>query len=84
MDIVQGVLNGDEVAVKRLSENGNQGEIQFENEVKSMANLSHRNLVRLLGFSVDKNERALIYEFQPNKSLDKVIFGTLFFFLIPI
>ncbi|KAL1224968.1 Cysteine-rich receptor-like protein kinase 26 [Cardamine amara subsp. amara] len=72
--VYQGVLNGKEVAVKRLSENGKQGEVQFKNEVMSMANLSHRNLVRLVGFSVEENERALIYEFLPNKSLDKFIF----------
>ncbi|CAH8277237.1 unnamed protein product [Arabidopsis lyrata] len=72
--VYKGILNGKEVAVKRLSENTKQGEIQFKNEVLSMANLSHRNLVRLVGFSAENNERALIYEFLPNKSLDNFIF----------
>ncbi|XP_023634317.1 cysteine-rich receptor-like protein kinase 26 [Capsella rubella] len=72
--VYKGVLNGQEVAVKRLSDNAQQGEIQFKNEVLSMANLSHRNLVRLVGFSVENNERALIYEYLPNRSLDNFIF----------
>lgn len=72
--------DGQEVAVKRLSENAKQGEIQFKNEVLSLANLSHRNLVRLVGFSVENEERALIYEFLPNKSVDKFIFGILLFY----
>ncbi|EYU34432.1 hypothetical protein MIMGU_mgv1a023385mg, partial [Erythranthe guttata] len=71
--VYKGVLSdGTLVAVKVLIEADGNGE-EFINEVASISRTSHVNIVNLLGFSFDRNKRALMYEFMPNKSLDKFI-----------
>ncbi|XP_031488611.1 L-type lectin-domain containing receptor kinase S.4-like [Nymphaea colorata] len=74
--VYKGVLPGTstEVAVKRISHNGEQGLREFIAEVASLGRVTHRNLVRLLGWCRRQDELILVYDFMPNGSLDRFLF----------
>ncbi|GLT66011.1 hypothetical protein SLA2020_384070 [Shorea laevis] len=64
-----------EIAVKRVSHESRQGMKEFVAEILSIGRLRHRNLVQLLGYCRRKRELLLVYDYMPNGSLDKYLYG---------
>ncbi|CAL8162270.1 unnamed protein product [Prunus armeniaca] len=63
------------VAVKMLNNSNEEGE-DFINEVGTMCQIHHVNVVRLVGFCADGFIRALVYEYLPNGSLQNFLSST--------
>lgn len=58
------------IAVKQLDRNGFQGNREFLVEVLMLSLLHHPNLVNLVGYCADGEQRILAYEYMPNGSLE--------------
>ncbi|VAH06842.1 unnamed protein product [Triticum turgidum subsp. durum] len=67
--------NGQAVAVKQLDRNGLQGNREFLVEVLMLSLLHHDNLVNLIGYCADGDQRLLVYEYMPLGSLEDHLHG---------
>lgn len=62
------------VAVKKLKPEGLQGHKEWLTEVNYLGQLHHPNLVKLIGYCLDGENRLLVYEFMPKGSLENHLF----------
>ena len=64
------------VAIKQLNRDGLQGNREFLVEVLMLSLLHHQNLVNLIGYCADGDQRLLVYEYMPFGSLEDHLHGT--------
>jgi serine/threonine protein kinase len=69
------LFDGCQVAVKVLTNSLGDGD-DFISEVATIGRIHHSNIVRLIGFCSEGSNRALVYPYMPNGSLDKYIFSS--------
>ncbi|KAJ6714691.1 hypothetical protein OIU85_026220 [Salix viminalis] len=67
-------LKAQAVAVKLLDIEGLQGHREWLAEVIFLGQLRHPNLVKLIGYCCEEEERLLVYEFMPRGSLENHLF----------
>ncbi|KAG6555018.1 hypothetical protein Mapa_003050 [Marchantia paleacea] len=74
--VYKGVLpdTSQSVAVKRVSSESKQGFKEFMAEMSIISQLRHRNVVKLMGWCLDRDKFRLVYELMPNGSLDRALF----------
>lgn len=63
------------VAVKKLDRKGLQGNREFFSEVLTLSMVKHLNLVKLIGYCADGDQKLLVYEFMANGSLESHLLG---------
>ncbi|KAJ8625435.1 hypothetical protein MRB53_033965 [Persea americana] len=73
------LLDGTQIAVKKINDTDSKGDEEFSNEVEIISNIKHRNLLPLRGCCVTSDDsrgkqRFLVYDYMPNGSLDDHIF----------
>ncbi|XP_051132223.1 probable serine/threonine-protein kinase PBL7 isoform X2 [Andrographis paniculata] len=69
--------SGEIVAIKKLDPRGGQGKREFLIEVLTLSNAEHDNLVKLIGYCTERNQRIIVYEHMPLGSLEDHLHGTL-------
>lgn len=65
------------MAIKQLDRNGLQGHREFLVEVLMLSLLHHQNLVNLIGYCANGDQRLLVYEFMPSGTLENHLLGML-------
>ncbi|XP_028077128.1 G-type lectin S-receptor-like serine/threonine-protein kinase LECRK4 [Camellia sinensis] len=62
------------IAMKRLEKVVEEGEREFQAEMRVIGRRHHRNLVPLLGYCIEGSKRLLVYEYMSNGSLAELLF----------
>ncbi|KAJ0502787.1 putative protein kinase RLK-Pelle-SD-2b family [Helianthus annuus] len=73
--VYKGVIDTKIVAVKKLDRVFDDGEKEFQAEVNAIARTHHKNLVQLLGYCDEGEQRLLVYEYMSNGTLASFLFG---------
>ncbi|XP_051137239.1 PR5-like receptor kinase isoform X2 [Andrographis paniculata] len=68
--------SGQDIAVKLLSQQSGQGLLEFKTELILISKLQHVNLVKLHGLCIHGNNKMIIYDYMPNRSLDFFLFSS--------
>ncbi|XP_050227874.1 receptor protein kinase TMK1-like [Mercurialis annua] len=78
--------DGTKIAVKRMEAGviTNKALDEFQAEIAVLSTVRHRHLVSLLGYSVEGNERILVYEYMPQGALSRHLFHWKTFELEPL
>ncbi|XP_051142433.1 probable serine/threonine-protein kinase PBL7 [Andrographis paniculata] len=64
------------VAIKQLDRSGTQGIREFVVEVLTLSNAEHTNLVKLIGYCAEGDQRLLVYDYMPLGSLEDHLHGS--------
>ncbi|PWA39776.1 bulb-type lectin domain-containing protein [Artemisia annua] len=75
--VYKGVIGTYTVAVKKLDRIVQDSDREFRTEVNVIARTHHKNLVQLLGFCDDGEQRLLVYEYMSNGTLASFLFGSM-------
>ncbi|KAL9678109.1 hypothetical protein QQ045_015948 [Rhodiola kirilowii] len=85
--VYKGILDdGTQIAVKRMEAGvlSNKAIDEFQSEISVLSKVRHRHLVSLLGYSIEGNERLLVYEYMPQGALSRHLFHWESFKLEPL
>lgn len=74
--VYRGTVAGQEVAIKKLRAGSGQGDREFRAEVEIISRVHHKNLVSLVGYCLHGEQRLLVYEYVPNKTLEFQLHGS--------
>ncbi|KAG6409411.1 hypothetical protein SASPL_127450 [Salvia splendens] len=73
--VYKGILqSGQIMAVRQLDRTGTQGSKDFQAEIVKLSQLHHPNLVKIIGYCADGDQRLLVYEYFPSGSLENHLF----------
>ncbi|KAL5560359.1 hypothetical protein UlMin_036570 [Ulmus minor] len=74
--VFKGTIGQRAIAVKQLEKVVAEGEVEFQNEMRSIGRIHHRNLLHLLGYCHEGSSRLLVYDYMSNGSLTNFLFNS--------